>query len=139
VFVTQVLDGYYSRVDNSVGINFGNLNGRRIVEVMTSNSMPPSLVSYFFTMDAGGRAVPQKIFRTSGRPTNEIYSAMLMGEPKDFNLPADATELNIIRRGKLAPRFSLYEETERGGFDANGRRLRRIVYRWNGRSYSRSN
>ena len=65
VFVTQVLDGYYSRVDNSVGINFGNLNGRRIFEVMTSNSMPPSLVSYFFTIDAGGRAVPQKIFRTS--------------------------------------------------------------------------
>ena len=64
---------------------------------------------------------------------------MLMGEPKDFNLLADATELNIIRRGKLASRFSLYEESERGRIDANGRRLRRIVYRWNGRFYSRSN
>ena len=139
VFVTQVLDGYYSRADNSVGINFGDLNGRRIVEVTTGNSMPPALVSYFFAIDRQGRATPKKIFRTSGRLTNEIHSAMLMAEPRDLNLPDNASELSIIRKGKLAPSFSAYEEHERGAIDANGRKLRRVVYRWNGRFYSRTN
>lgn len=139
MFVTQVLDGYYSRADNSVGINFADLNGQRIIEVTTGNSMPPSLVSYFFAIDWQGRAIPKKIFRTGGRLTNEIYSAMLMAEPRDLNLPAGATELNIIRNGKLAPRFSVYAEHERGTIDADGRKLRRVVYRWNGRFYSRTN
>lgn len=139
VFVTQVLDGFYSRADNSVGINFANLKGQRIIEVTTGNSMPPSLVSYFFAIDRSGRATPKRIFRTDRRLTNEIYSAMLMAEPRDLNLPAVANELNIIRSGRLAPRFSAYEEHERGPIDAQGRRLRRVVYRWNGRFYSRTN
>jgi hypothetical protein len=138
VFVMQVLDGHYSRADNSVGINFANLQGQRIIEVTTGNSMPPSLVSYFFAIDRSGRATPKKIFRTEGHLTNEISSAMLLAEPRDLNLPAGASELNIIREGKLAPRFSAYEEHERGTIDANGRKLRRVVYRWNGRFYSRT-
>ncbi|MGZ5436074.1 MAG: hypothetical protein ACXWID_06645 [Pyrinomonadaceae bacterium] len=138
VFVTQVLDGYYSRADNSVGINFANLKGQRIIEVTTGNSMPPSLVSYFFAIDRSGRATPKKLFRTDGRLTNEIYSAMLLAEPRDLNLPASANELNIIRNRRLAPGFSAYEEHERGPIDAHGRKLRRVVYRWNGRFYSRT-
>lgn len=139
VFVTQVLDGYYSRADNSVGINFAGLNGQRIIEVTTGNSMPPTLTSYFFVIDRTGRALPKKIFRTDGRPTNEIYSAMLMGDPSEFKLPANASELNIIRNRKLARSFSSYEDHASGRIDANGRKLRRIVYRWNGRFYSRTN
>ena len=138
VVVSQVLDGYYSRADNSVGINFANLKGQRIVEVTTGNSLPPSLVSYFFAIDRSGRATPKRIFRTGGRPTNEVYSAMLLAEPQKLSLPAAASELNIIRNGKLAPRFSAYEEHERGAIDANGRKLRRVVYRWNGRFYLRT-
>ena len=135
VFVTQVLDGHYSRADNSVGINFADLKGQRIIEVTTGNSMPPSLVSYFFAIDRSGRATPKKLFRIDGRLTNEIYSAMLLSEPRDLNLPAGASELNIIRNRNLAPRFSAYEEHERGSIDANGRKLSRVVYRWNGRFY----
>ena len=139
VFVTQVLDGYYSRADNSVGINFAELNGQRVIEVTTGNSMPPSFVSYLFALDRSGRAIPKRIFRTDGRLTNEIHSAMLLAEPKDLSLPANANELNIIRNRRLARSFSAYEEHERGTIDADGRRLRRIVYRWNGRFYSRTN
>ena len=139
VFVTQVLDGYYSRADNSVGINFAELKGQRIIEVTTGNSMPPSLVSYFFAIDRQGRATPKKLFRVDGRLTNEIYSAMLLAEPRDLNLPATASELNIVRNRKLASGFSAYEEHERGAIDANGRKLRRVIYRWNGRFYSRTN
>lgn len=138
VFVTQALDGYYSRADNSVGIKFAQLNRQRIIEVTTGNSMPPSLASYFFAIDRQGRATPKRIFRTDGRLTNEIYSAMRMSDPRDLNLPAGANELDIIRDGKLAPRFSAYEEDERGTIDAAGRKLRRVVYRWNGRFYSKT-
>ena len=139
VTVTQVLDGYYSRADNSVGINFAELNGQRIIEITTGNSMPPSLWSYFFVIDRTGRATPKKIFRTGKRLTNQIYSAMLLSEPEGLSLPTDASELSIIRNGRLARSFSAYEESDRGNIDANGRKLRRVVYRWNGRFYSRTN
>lgn len=139
VYVSQLLNGYYSRVDNSVGIDFAKLNGRQIVEVSTANSMPPSLVNYYFEIDrATNQALPKNLFREGRKPTNQVYSDMMMGEPKDFGLPKDAVELNVIRQGRLAASFSAYEESERGRIDANGRKLRRIVYRWKGRFYART-
>ena len=139
VFVSQVLNGYYSRVDNSVGIVFANLAGGQLVfEVTTANSMTPSLRSYFFVIDPKtNRAVPRKIFSDGGKLTNQIYSAMLMNEPSDVGLPKDAEALKIISGNRLARSFSAYEEDERGKIDDNGRRLRRIIYRWNGRFYAR--
>jgi hypothetical protein len=137
VFVTQVLNGYYSRVDNSVGMRFANLNGRDLIEVSTGNSMPPSLVSYFFMIDPKtNKAVPKKLFRAGNKLTNEMYSAMLLSEPVDLGLPKDAAEMKVIQSGRLAPSFSVYQETDQGKIDANGRKLRRIVYRWNGRFYA---
>jgi hypothetical protein len=139
VLVSQVLNGYYSRVDNSVGIDFANLNGQQLVEVATANSMPPSLVSSFFVIDPQtNKAVPKKIFKDGGKLTNQIYSAMLMSEPADVGLPKNAGELKIISSNRLALTFSAYEEDERGKIDSNGRKLRRIVYRWNGRFYAPS-
>jgi hypothetical protein len=137
VFVSQVLNGYYSRVDNSVGIDFADLNGRQLVEVSTANSMPPTLVYYYFVIDPKtNKAVPKKLFKEGAKLTNEIYSAMLFSEPKDLGLPKDDGELKIIHRHRLAPTFSVYEESERGKIDDNGRKLRRIIYRWNGRFYA---
>jgi hypothetical protein len=138
VFVSQVLNGYYSRVDNSVGIDFANLNGQQLVEVATANSMPPSLVSYFFVIDSGiNKAIPKKIFKDGGKLTNEIYSAMLMNQPANVGLPKSAEALKIFSGKRLAPTFSAYEEDDRGKIDDNGRKLRRIVYRWNGQFYTR--
>ena len=138
VFVSQVLNGYYSRVDNSVGIDFANLNGQQLVEVATANSMAPSLVSYFFVIDPKtNKAIPKQIFKDGGKMTNEIYSAMLMNEPADVGLPKSAEALKIFTGNRLAQTFSAYEESERGKIDDNGRKLRRIVYRWNGRFYAR--
>jgi hypothetical protein len=140
VFVSQVLNGYYSRVDNSVGIDFASLNGQQLVEVSTANSMPPSLVSYFFVIDAKtNKAVPKKLFKDGNKLTNKMYSAMLLSEPKDLGLPKEAAEMKVIRSKSLAPTFSVYEETDRGKIDDNGRKLRRIVYRWNGRFYAVQN
>lgn len=136
VFVSQVLDGYASRVANSVGIDFATANGQQLIEIQTANSFPPALVSYYFAIDPRtNHAIAKKIFKEDNKLTNEIYSDMLMGDPKDFGLPKDATELNIIRNGRLAPSFSAYEQDEHGKIDD---RLTRIIYRWNGKFYARS-
>lgn len=133
-FVSQVLDGYGSRVANSVGVDFANLNGQTLVEVSTANSFPPSLVYYYFVVDPKtNHAVPKKLFKTDNKMSSDIYSDMLMGDPKDFGLPKNATELNIIHNGRLMPTFSAYEQDEHGKVDA---RLARIIYRWNGKFYA---
>ena len=137
VFVSQVLNGYYSRVDNSVGIDFAGLNGQQIIEVSTANSMPPSMVYYYFTLDpVTNKAVPRKIFKEGNKLTNQIYSDMLLADPRDAGLPANASELNVIVKGRLAPSFSAYDANEHGRIEASGRKFHRIVYRWNGRFYS---
>ena len=130
VVVTQVLDGYYSRVDNSVGINVAEVNGEKLIEVSTANSMPPSRVSYFFAIDAKTKgAVPRKIFREGRQMAHKVYSAMLLGA-------GAVPELRIIRNHRLASSFSAYEVSDRGTIRDSGRRLSRIVYRWNGKFYA---
>src|ERR1043166_2535457 len=139
VFVSQLLNGYFSRVDNSVGMDFAKLNGQQIVEISTANSMPPSLVSYYFGIDpVTNKALPKKIFKVGNKLTNEIFSEMLMAEPKDIGLPASASELNIIVNGRLAPSFSAYEQDDHGRIKANDQRFRRIIYRWNGSFYTQA-
>ncbi len=138
VFVTEVLDGHYSRVDNSVGIDFAVSNGQKLIEVSTSNSMPPSMIYYYFVIDpVTNRAVQKNIFRDWPKLTNRIYSDMLLADPKDVGLPASASELNIIVKGRLAPSFSAYRWDEHGRIEASGRKFRRIIYRWNGSAYTR--
>jgi len=137
VFVSQVLNGYYSRVDNSVGIDFAKLNGQQIVEISTGNSMPPSLLYYYFAIDpTTNKAVPKNIFKEGNKFTNQIYSDMLLADPKDAGLPASASELNVIVRGRLAPSFSSYRQDDHGRIKANEQRFDRIIYRWNGKFYS---
>ena len=138
VFASQLLDGYYSRVDNSVGIDFASLNGQQLIELSTANSMPPTLINFYFVIDRKTNgAVPKQLFSEHNKPTNKIYSAMLMNDPGDLGLPKNASELKVFSNNRLAPTFSAYEEDDSGKIDSNGRRLRRIVYRWNGRYYAR--
>lgn len=135
VFVTRVLDGNYSRVDNSVGFDFANVNGQQIIEVSTSNSMPPSVKNYYFIIDLKThRAIPQKIFKVGRMLTNQISSAIILGEPTELGLPGNAQDLQLIRRHRLLPSFSTYTEI----FAGEGRKLKRTVYRWNGRLYTRA-
>ncbi len=139
VFVSQVLNGYYTRVDNSVGLDFAKLNAQQIIEVATANSMPPSIVNYYFLIDpVTNKAIPKNIFREGRTVTNKVYSDMLMAEPKDAGLPASASELNLIVNGRLAPSFSAYETDEHGRVEVNGQKFRRVIYRWNGTVYTHS-
>jgi hypothetical protein len=139
VFVSQLLKGYYSRVDNSAGIDFATLNGQQLIELGTANSMPQTYINFYFVIDPKtNQAIPKQLFRDGKKPTNTIYSAMLMNEPKDLGLPKNATELRIFSHHHLAPTFSAYEEDDSGKIESNGRKLRRIVYHWNGRFYARA-
>ena len=132
VFVTKLLDGYYSRVDNSIGLDFANFNGQQVIELSTSNSMPPSVTNYYFIVDPKThRAVPKNLFKVGRILTNQISSAMILVEPAELGLPRNAEDMHLIRRHRLLPNFSTYQET----FEGNGRKLKRVAYRWNGRFY----
>jgi len=64
VSVTKVLDGYFSRVDNSIDIAFANLNGEQIVEISTGNNMPPSDHNYYYVINPNNnQAEPKRLFK----------------------------------------------------------------------------
>lgn len=137
VVVSQVLNGYSSRADNSVSLDFANLNGQQIVEIATgTGGLVPYLTNYYFVIDPKTRqAKPFNIFRDHGKPTNEVTSVMLFGEMKDYGLPQSASPLYIVRGHRIAASFSLYDDGS-GSIDDNGRMVGRKIYRWNGRFYS---
>jgi hypothetical protein len=133
VFVSEVLDGYYSRIDNSLGMDAAKLDGQTLIEISTANNMPPAFTNYYFEINPKtNRAIPKKIFKIGGRLTNKISSAIVFGEQGGNG----AGEKTVLRRNHLAPVFSVYVDDYRGKIDDGGRKLRRVVYRWNGRFYS---
>lgn len=131
VFASLVIDGYYTRADNSVALAFAELNGQRIIEISTgTGGLHPYLTNYYFVIDPRTkRAVPRKLFKVGPMLTNKITSAALLSEPDDSH----PTELRVIVEKKLAPAFSAY--VERDSETEDGRQLSRRVYRWNGRYY----
>ena len=131
VFVTQVLDGFFSRADNPVNLAFAKLNGEEIIEVSTwSGGLNPSLTNYYFTIDPKtNHAIAKNLFRGEHGPTNEISSAML------FNATPASTPLKIVRGQALAPSFSIYIDDANGKIDDNGRTLSRKILHWNGKLY----
>ena len=131
VFVTQVLDGYFSRADNSVGLAFAKLNGQEIIEVSTgSGGLNPSLTNYYFVIDPRtNQAVPKNLFKGEHGATNEISSAMLLGAS-----PA-SEPLKLVRGYAFARTFTVYIDDPNGKIDDNGRTLSRKIMRWNGSLY----
>jgi len=131
VTVSQVLDGYFSRADNSVTMTFAKFASEEIIEVATgSGGLTPSLTNYYFVIDPQTKhAVPKNLFRGDHGPTNEISSAML------FGATPVTTPLKIIRGRSLTPNFIIYVDSETGKIDDNGRKLARQILRWNGKLY----
>ena len=120
VFVTQVLDGYFSRADNSVGLAFAKLKSEEIIEISTgTGGLNPNLTNYYFTIDPQtNHAVPKKLFHETGGSTNKISSALSLSA---------AEPLKIVRGNTLAANFFIYRD--------NGSKLSRKVLRWNGNVY----
>src|SRR5215212_251411 len=132
VFVTQVLDGYFSRADNPVNIAFAKLNAKEIIEISTgTGGLNPSLTNYYFEIDPrSGQAVPKNLFKGDHGLTNEISSAMLFNDRSTASAP-----LKVIRGHTLARSFSIYVDDANGKTDDNGRTLSRKILRWNGNVY----
>ena len=132
VFVTQVLDGYFSRADNSVNLRVAKFNAQEIVEISTgSGGLTPTLTNYYFVIDPKtNQAVPKNLFEGDRGPTNQISSAMLFN-----NVRAAATPLKVIQGQSLAPSFIIYVDDANGKIDDNGRTLSRKILRWNGNVY----
>jgi len=130
ITVTQVLDGYFSRADNSVNIAFAKLNGQQIVEISTgTGGLTPSLTNYYFVIDpATYQAVPKNLFNIDGGLTNQISSAMLLSDVR-------TEPLKVIQGQSLARSFTIYVDDPNGKIDDNGRTLSRRVLRWNGKVY----
>jgi hypothetical protein len=137
VVVSEALDGYFSRADNSVDIEFARMGNEEIVEIITtSGGLNPEETFYFFAFDARtSKAVPKNLFTGDHGPTNQITSAMLFSDPTAWGLPANARELQIIKGNKLANQFSVYFDDNDGKYDDNGRKLSRAVLHWNGHIY----
>ena len=132
VFVSQVLDGYFSRADNSVNLRVAKLNAQEIVEISTgSGGLTPTLTNYYFVIDPKTRqAVPKNFFKGDREPTNQISSAMLFNDVR-----AATTPLKIIQGQSLARSFTIYVDDANGKIDDNGRTLSRKILRWNGNVY----
>lgn len=130
VVVSQVLDGYFSRADNSVGLAVAKLGNEDIVEISTgSGGLNPYLTNYYFAIDPRTkRAVPKNIFIGEHGPRNEISSAMLLEN-------AGPEPLKLIRGHILAPTFITYVDDDHGRIADAGRTLVRKVLRWNGKQY----
>ena len=130
VVVTQVLDGYFSRADNSVTVSFAKLGAEDIVEIATgSGGLNPTLTNYYFAIDARSKhAVPKNLFIGEHGPTNEISSAMLLES-------GGAEPLKLVRGQALAPSFFIYTDVENGKIHDSGRTLSRKILRWNGKVY----
>jgi hypothetical protein len=137
VFVSQVIDNFFSRADNPILMDVARDGAEEIVEVATwSGGLNPSVTNYYFAIDPKSyRAVPKNLFVGDKGPTNEVSSAMLFGTPEEFDLPADAGEIKVIRNGHMAKTISIYAEDPDGKIDDNGRKLNRTVLRWNGKVY----
>jgi hypothetical protein len=129
VVVSQVLDGYFSRADNSVNVDFAKLGTEDIVEVSTgSGGLNATLTNYYFAIDPRSkRAVPKNLFLGEHGPTNEISSAML--------LETGPEPLKLVRGHALAPSFIVYVDTDNGKIHDSGRSLARKILRWNGKLY----
>jgi hypothetical protein len=132
VIATQVLDGYFSRADNSVNLAFAKLNTQEIIEVSTgSGGLTPSLTNYYFVIDpATKQAVPKNLFKGDHGPTNQISSAMLLSDSRPASEP-----LKVIQGQSLARSFIIFVDDANGKIDDNGRTLSRKVLRWNGNIY----
>ncbi len=136
VYATQVLDGYFSRIDAPVNMLLANHNGEKLIIIETDTydgTMPPSP---FVTFEAytisprTHRAVPKSLFKEASKLTNRFgYDSYVFGsDGPDERMASRWRAPRIIRNGRLAPRFTVYTLYKR--------RLLGSTYVWNGRYFA---
>ncbi len=138
VFVTEILDGYFSRSDYGPGIDFAVHNGEQLIEIYSlSGGLYATLTNYYFTIDKKtNRAVPKNLFLDDGNKlTNKITSMMLLGESEEYGLPPKLEPLEVFKNNRLANRFDIFIDTGETLRDGNQRKFERLTLRWNGKFY----
>jgi len=137
VHATEVIDGYSSRADLGLGMDFATLNSQEIIEINTGTGGlgVPTYTNYYFVIDPRSkRAVPKKLFKVGRKLTNQMTSATLREyQPR-------RRELQVTQSHRLARSFDVYDYVDtvdhgRGRIEDSGWKLSRVVYRWNGRFY----
>jgi hypothetical protein len=138
VYVTEALDGFYSRSDDPIGLDFGVLNSERIIEINTnSGGLHPYITNYYFIIDRKSKkAIPKKLFRVGGKLTNEMTSALDMYGQYPDPATGQSIEVQVIKHGKLAQSFIVLNEDFSRDPDADGPNLKKTTYRWNGSFYA---
>ncbi len=138
VFVSEIIDGYFSRADFGPGINFATLNNAPIIEIsMTGGGISPTETYYYFTIDKKtNKAIPKNIFESDDHKlSNSIYSQMLMEDSEYYGLPPNLEELKIIKNGRLAKSFDIFIYTGETFGDDNHEKFKRLTLHWNGKFY----
>jgi hypothetical protein len=136
VFASEIIDGFFTRADFPLGFDYG-FNGREtIIEIATtSGGLYPGETFYYFTIDKKtNRPVPKNLFRDDGKPTNRIYSSMLLGAPEEYGLPPKSEALQILKNKRLAKSFYVFEDTLEE-FEGGNRKFVKVRFRWNGKFY----
>jgi len=103
VFASQLLNGYYSRVDNSVGIDFATLNGQQLIELSTANSMPPTLINFYFVIDRKTNKTMRETNQRSYRPDRYVPVAAIgrakTAVPLRWAISFAISEMRSIEKG----------------------------------------
>lgn len=132
VYVTQILDGYFSRTDNPISMNFAAINDETIIEISSLNGVVyPITTNYYFTIDKmTNKAIPKNLFRVNNKLTNTIST-------EDISLYDDneeAYQMIIIKKGKLRKTFSTF--TRAYPNNETDPKYSAIAYKWNGKYFA---
>jgi hypothetical protein len=138
VFVSEAIDGYFSRSDYGPEINFAANGSEEIVEVSTtSGGLHPTITNYYFTFDKKrNKIVPKKLFRDDGNKlSNKITSQMPLGDSEEYGLPPNLEPLEIFKNKRLAKSFDVFIYTGETFGEDNQDKFKRLTLRWNGKFY----
>jgi hypothetical protein len=129
VYVTQVLNGYFSRADNSVDIDFAREGSETIIEISTSSGgLNPTVTNHYFTIEKDtNKAVPKNIFKLGKRLTNTITSDLLLGADDEQD---SSSNMIIINKGRLVKKFYTFKVNLSSAND-----IKKTLYKWNGEFY----
>lgn len=135
ITVSKLLDGYFSRLTNSVDFFRATLQGHVIIAVLARGEAGPytNRRIHLFEIDPSSHQPrPYKIFSDGGEAVNELYSEDLLGAD---DTGEDPSPLQLISGQKFAHTFVTYEEGGEEELDASGRHLRRSDWTFDGQKY----
>jgi hypothetical protein len=138
VLASEVIDGFYTRADYPPVVDFARNSAEQIIEIATlSGGLYATITNYYFTIDRKtNRAIPKNLFRDDeGKMTNRITSMMLLGEPEEYGLPPKSEALVVIKNGRLARSFDVFDDTGETFGEDNHQKFTRQTLRWNGKFY----